>query len=70
MRRRTARHLSFGHGPHICLGARLARRQLRTALEELVAVCPGLSLDADPAALRRRPPEAIVRGPTALPVSR
>ncbi|WP_431771456.1 cytochrome P450 [Streptomyces cucumeris] len=69
VRRQSARHLSFGHGPHICLGAQLARLQLRTALEELVAVCPGLSLEADPAALRWRPPEAIVRGPTALPVS-
>ncbi|QKV96440.1 cytochrome P450 [Streptomyces sp. NA02950] len=67
--RTTTRHVSFGHGPHICLGAQLARLQLRIALEELVAACPRLALAADPATLRWRPPEAIVRGPTALPVS-
>ncbi|MER7998495.1 cytochrome P450 [Streptomyces sp. NPDC095613] len=67
--RRTARNLTFGHGPHVCLGAQLARLQLRVALEELADSCPDLALDADPGALRWRPPEAIVRGPTSLPAS-
>lgn len=34
--RRPNDHLAFGHGPHFCLGAGLARTQVRVLFEELV----------------------------------
>lgn len=43
-RRPAARHLSFGHGPHYCLGAPLARLEATVALEALFARYPGLDL--------------------------
>ncbi|MFC4950487.1 cytochrome P450 [Pseudonocardia sp. GCM10023141] len=34
-------HLSFGHGVHFCLGAHLARREVRIAVGALLARLPG-----------------------------
>ncbi|MFI9202967.1 cytochrome P450 [Streptomyces sp. NPDC053048] len=45
-------HLSFGHGAHYCLGASLARIELRTAIGMLVERFPGLALATDPERLR------------------
>ena len=46
-RREAAEHLSFGHGPHYCLGAPLARLEARVVLEELTAALPSLRLAPD-----------------------
>jgi len=55
------RHVTFAHGPHVCLGMHLARLEARTALGRLLARLPGLRLNpAYPSAPRglvfRKPP--------------
>jgi cytochrome P450 PksS len=41
------RHMSFGFGPHHCLGAGLARRELECLLEVVIERMPGLRLDEE-----------------------
>ncbi|GAA1651079.1 cytochrome P450 [Nonomuraea maheshkhaliensis] len=60
-------HLGFGHGPHYCLGALLARLTGRAALSEVVRL-PGLALAVPPERLRWRA-SLTVRGPVSLPVT-
>jgi cytochrome P450 len=40
----AAQHLSFTHGPHFCVGAHLARTELRMALATLVTRLPRLAV--------------------------
>lgn len=40
-------HVSFGHGPHFCLGARLSSFVMRIFLEEFLERLPGLRLDGE-----------------------
>ncbi|MFE6864943.1 cytochrome P450 [Kitasatospora sp. NPDC057692] len=42
--RKPVSHVAFGHGPHHCLGAPLARAELRIALPALLRRLPGLAL--------------------------
>jgi cytochrome P450 len=42
------RHIAFGKGPHLCLGAPLARLEARVALQRLLARLPGLRLAREP----------------------
>jgi cytochrome P450 len=48
LRRSPNEHLSFGAGPHFCLGAHLARSQMRAILSESLRQLPGLELAGEP----------------------
>ncbi|MCU0269775.1 MAG: cytochrome P450 [Acidimicrobiales bacterium] len=47
VRRSIPRMMSFGYGPHHCLGAAVARLVGRVALEELLVRCPDFEVDAE-----------------------
>ncbi|BFV56983.1 cytochrome P450 [Kitasatospora sp. CMC57] len=65
--REPARLLSFGHGPHICPGASLARMEAGIALPALFERFPELRL-AVPDAELRPSPSMVVNSLKALPV--
>ncbi|QFG26244.1 cytochrome P450 [Actinomadura sp. WMMB 499] len=62
------RHVAFGHGPHFCLGAPLARLEGQVAIGALLARFPDLALAVPPSELRRHRQGSIVRGLVTLPV--
>lgn len=69
-RPRAAEHLSFGTGPHFCLGAPLARLEGEVSLRVLLNRLPGLALDpSHPSAPRgyefRKPQNLFLRWNTA-----
>ncbi|MGW4444293.1 cytochrome P450 family protein [Streptomyces sp. NPDC004682] len=49
------RHISFGHGPHVCPGAALSRLEAGVALPALYARFPHLDLAVPAAELRNKP---------------
>jgi cytochrome P450 len=63
-RENARQHVSFGAGPHHCLGAYLARMEAAVAFERLLARFPGLALDGDVTWNGR----INLRGPARLPV--
>ena len=64
-RENARQHVSFGAGPHHCLGASLARLEASIAIARLTARFPGLALDGDVVWNGR----INLRGPARLPVS-
>ena len=61
------RHLSFGHGPHVCIGANLARTVARIALTTLLERTSEFEL-ADPAAHHDYEPSYVMHGIRYLPI--
>ncbi|MCO5998063.1 cytochrome P450 [Actinoallomurus rhizosphaericola] len=60
-------HLAFGHGPHYCIGFRLARVELEISLRVLTERLPKLRLvPGRPATWR---PSLIQKGPATVPVA-
>jgi cytochrome P450 len=63
MRREKLNHLAFGAGPHHCLGAHLARMELKIMYETLLTKLPEFRLDPN------NPPAfhgSIIAGPTSI----
>jgi cytochrome P450 len=59
-------HLAFGFGPHYCLGANLARMEIRVVLRRILQRLPGIRLAEGRRAVPT--PSALIDGLDALPV--
>jgi len=62
---RRLRHLAFGFGEHMCLGAPLARLEARVVFEELLARFPRFELAGEPELLESR----LINGLERLPIA-
>jgi cytochrome P450 len=62
------RHLAFGHGIHLCLGAPLARMEAQVGIAAMLRRLPDLALGCEPEDLRWRPTR-IMRGLVELPIT-
>ena len=60
----AGRHLSFGWGPHFCMGSRLAELQLRVLWEEVLQRFERIEVQGEP----ERTLSSFVKGYTHLPV--
>lgn len=62
---RTARHLAFGHGAHMCLGMHLARMEMKALWEALLPRLKSVTLAGEPAAIE----SCFVTGLKRLPIA-
>ncbi|HEY2075948.1 MAG TPA: cytochrome P450 [Streptosporangiaceae bacterium] len=65
IRRHPNPHLVFGHGPHFCLGAHLARTQMRALFREVLTRTSALTCAGQPSYLRSN----FQRGVKRLPIT-
>jgi cytochrome P450 len=68
--RPRTQHLAFGHGHHVCLGAPLARMEVRIAIGAILDRFPDLALEGPGGEVRWRSRSlaGVARGLEALPV--
>jgi cytochrome P450 len=66
-RPKIKQHFTFGHGIHTCIGAALARAELRIALEVMLSKFTQFICPADDQLLWKD--SMFVRGVSALPVT-
>ena len=66
VRRDPNPHLAFGFGPHFCMGASLARLELKVMFNELLRRLPDLELATDEPLPCRA--SNFITGPEAMPV--
>jgi cytochrome P450 RapN len=62
-------HVAFGHGPHHCVGAQLARLEMQLAIESLLRRFPGLRLAVPADEVPWLPPHAVWSAPVHIPVT-
>ncbi|MET8449202.1 cytochrome P450 [Streptomyces sp. NPDC005209] len=65
--RETNAHLAFGHGPHHCLAAIMARMEAEVMISALLTRFPDLRLAVPPAEVEFQR-QGLIRGPKTLPV--
>ncbi|HZK99014.1 MAG TPA: cytochrome P450 [Caulobacteraceae bacterium] len=65
-RANARKHLAFGTGPHVCIGARLARMELHALLKQIVTRIPDFRITGEPEWLRSIWFNAVTRLPIAF----
>ncbi|MGY4966809.1 cytochrome P450 [Streptomyces sp. 900105245] len=66
--RETAAHLAFGHGPHHCLAAIMARMEAEVMIGSVLTRFPAIRLAVPPEEVEFQR-QGLIRGPRTLPVT-